>query len=552
MNNTKAFSFENGKFSFKWNEESISYLLLLLTLFIAYIIRGNFLEMPYERDEGAYSYYGKLLLEGKRPYVDFYEQKFPGIFYFYATVISIFGATVKGVHTGFMFVNLLTTVFLFIGVKKLFNSPMAAVATAITYAFVSMTPFLSGYTVQSEHGVNFFTSMGFMLYSFAKEHKKWWLYLLTGFAMGSAFMTKTTGVFLCAWGGLVIVSDYVFNKNRNFKTFFLNGLYYCIGMGVVVAFFFISILKKGLWADMMYWTITIPKQYVGKMPWEQGKQFLGYTYEAITKDYKFFWYTAYFGIFLCLVKTVDIKIKAAAVLFFICCAATVVPGYYFYGHYFIQVVPAIAVLTGFAFMSVTKILTERFNVKFKNIGYVITSAFVLFSLLHLSKNKEYYFHSYPESLLRKVYGTNPFPEAWEVGKFINENSKPEDKIVCIGSEPELYFYTGKNCPSRHAYFSALVNNQPQEKEWQKEFIKSVEDAKPRYFVFFNQQFSLLVQPGADQHIFQWAQKYTSENYKIVGIIEMNNGQMSNYLWKEAAQNYQPKSQEYVLVFERKG
>src|SRR5687768_6550087 len=64
-------------------EDRICFIGLLLLVFIVVVIRSKFLSIPYERDEGAYSYYGKLLLEGKIPYKDFYEQKLPGIFYFF-------------------------------------------------------------------------------------------------------------------------------------------------------------------------------------------------------------------------------------------------------------------------------------------------------------------------------------------------------------------------------------------------------------------------------------------------------------------------------------
>src|SRR2546423_15060140 len=84
----------------------ISYVLLIFTLLLVVLIRSKFFTIPFERDEGAYSYYGKLLLQGKIPYVDFMEQKFPGLFYFYAMIVGLFGDTVKGMHMGFMIVNL--------------------------------------------------------------------------------------------------------------------------------------------------------------------------------------------------------------------------------------------------------------------------------------------------------------------------------------------------------------------------------------------------------------------------------------------------------------
>ncbi len=88
-------------------EEKICYLLLGVILLLVYSIRLKFLSIPFERDEGAYAYYGRQILDGKIPYKDFYEQKLPGIFYFYALIVSLFGSTIQGLHLGFIFINLI-------------------------------------------------------------------------------------------------------------------------------------------------------------------------------------------------------------------------------------------------------------------------------------------------------------------------------------------------------------------------------------------------------------------------------------------------------------
>ena len=167
-------------------------------------------------------------------------------------------------------------------------------------------------------------------------------------------------------------------------------------------------------------------------------------------------------------------------------------------------------------------------------------------------NKAYYFHPNYERILRTVYGNNPFPESMEIANYINSHSKPEDGLVLIGSEPQIYFYTNKKCPSRFAYFTALVNNVPEHKEWQREFVRDVEAAKPKYFVFFNHQFSLLVQPNTDKYVFEWSNKYIAENYKLVGLVDMVDGySTANYVWNESLNNFKPQGQSQIYVYERK-
>ena len=169
---------------------------------------------------------------------------------------------------------------------------------------------------------------------------------------------------------------------------------------------------------------------------------------------------------------------------------------------------------------------------------------------HINANKNYYFRPNYERILRTVYGSNPFPESMEIGNWINANSKPEDNIVLLGSEPQIYFYTKKHSPSRHAYFAAIVDNVPQHKEWQREFVKDVEKANPKYLVYFNHPISLFVQPNTDKYVFEWANKYVSSNYHLVGLVDMIEGQHSNYLWREQIGNYKPVSQNIIYVYER--
>jgi hypothetical protein len=540
-----------GRFSNLSQEDKIGLGLLLLLIFLDHTIRSKFSGIGFERDEGAYSYYGKLLLEGKIPYKDFYEQKFPGLFYFYAFIVSMFGDTVEGMHKGFMYVNILTMIFIYFTSRNLFSA-FAGVVSAATFLFVSMTPTLSGYTVQGEHGVIFFASLGFLFYSIARIKNDWKFYLLMGLALGAAFMCKTSGIFFVAAGGITVITDFFLIKGKKeYKQLIKNAFIFGSGAAVVVIIMFLIIYSKGAFNDMLFWTLEIPKKYVNKIKWEDGKQYLDYSYQAITNDYKLFWRHAFLALIACVfAKAVDLKTKVFAFVLIAFSCATIVPGFYFYGHYWIQILPGLSILSGLMYFSAVSILKDRMNLRSPNLKYIYLGLFAVLVFMHSNKLKNYYYHPNYEQILRTVYGGNPFPEAVEIGKFINSISKPEDQLVIMGSEPQIYFYTHKKCPSRHAYFAAIVDNVPEHKQWQREFVADVEKAKPKYFVFFNHGISLFVQPGTDQYVFQWANKYIQDNYKIIGIVDML-GQTSNYIFNETAATYRPQSQQYVMIFERK-
>jgi hypothetical protein len=254
-----------------------------------------------------------------------------------------------------------------------------------------------------------------------------------------------------------------------------------------------------------------------------------------------------------LFRPISFQLKAFGITLLLFSGLTIVPGFYFYGHYWIQTVPGVALVSAFTYHCIITIVESKFTSKKFNLRYVYLGIFAMLTITHMNALKSYYFHPNYNLILRQVYGNNPFPESMEIAKYINQNSKPEDNIVLIGSEPQIYFYTKKKAPSRHAYFTALVSSVPIHKEWQREFVKDTEKAKPRYVIFFNHQLSLMVQPNTDNYVFEWANKYINENYKVVGYVDMiNEGYMTNYVWGEqAAATYKPQAPMYAVVFERK-
>ena len=504
--------------------------------------------IPFERDEGIYVYYGKLLLEGKIPYKDFYEQKFPGLFYFYGFMVAIFGDTVEGLHKGFMYLNIATIIIIFFASRVLFT-PIAGLLSATTFAFVSLTPNLSGFTVQAEHGVAFFISLGLLFYALYNSKKKWFYNFLMGVSFGFAIMTKTSGLFLVLWGGIILIIDFLFTNEKTVKKIIIQTSIYSSGVLLVILSFFLIIVAKGSFQDMIFWTYEIPKNYVSKIPFDDGVKYFTYTKDAILQNYKFFWYHSLLAIILCLLKTVSWKQKFFGVTLLAFSFFTIVPGFYFYGHYWIQTIPGLSIVAGLTYYTIIS-LANKF-IKFQNLKYVYLGVFVILTYSHVSALKAYYFKPNYERILRNVYGTNPFPESMEIGNWINANSKPEDNIVLLGSEPQIYFYTKKHSPSRHAYFAAIVDNVPQHKEWQREFVKDVKKAKPRYLIYFNHPISLFVQPNTDKYVFDWANKYVNENYKLVGLCDMIEGQHATYLWREQIGNYKPVSQNVIYVYEKK-
>jgi len=74
-----------------------AWVVVLLALLFAGLVRARLLSVPFERDEGEYAYAGQLILQGIPPYRMVYNMKLPGTYAAYAIVMALFGQTVRGV-----------------------------------------------------------------------------------------------------------------------------------------------------------------------------------------------------------------------------------------------------------------------------------------------------------------------------------------------------------------------------------------------------------------------------------------------------------------------
>ncbi len=115
----------------------------LLTLLVGW----PSLAYPLGRDNGIFAYTGWAMLRGQVPYINFWEHKTPLIFFIYAAIMKLFGATEAGVRVGDLAYTLLVIPFLYLLVNNLFGRRAAAFAVvtwAVFHTAVNTLYFWSG------------------------------------------------------------------------------------------------------------------------------------------------------------------------------------------------------------------------------------------------------------------------------------------------------------------------------------------------------------------------------------------------------------------------
>ncbi|MDA9564131.1 glycosyltransferase family 39 protein [Flavobacteriales bacterium] len=521
-----------------------TWLLFGVMMLVVVVIRMNFLSIPFERDEGTYTYFGQLILDGKIPYVDFYEMKLPGIYYCYALIIALFGATLEGAHTGFLIVNLLTIFFMF-RAGALWFSKIVGLVIATAFAILAMNPHVSGFTTQSEHLVAFFVAAALLILLKGLEKESYKYYFFSGVLFAGSVLIKQNGVFFALFGGLAVTGHYLLNKKWDWKNMFSSGVVYSLGVLAPILFVVVIISVQGAFEEFIYWIYEHPKAYVGGIDWDpQGKQLFNVAWSNISRNHYLLFVLAMVGAVAISFSKMSWHKKGMVWTFGLLSFLAITPGLRFYGHYWIYFMPGVAVLIGAAVFSTEEIL--RRYMKQRLAKYVALSIFLLVLGHHLHKInndtviKNYYSRPDAMNVLRKVYGQNPFPESKIVGDWIKNNSEEGDQIAILGSEPQIFFYADRRGVSKHNYCGYLVKNTPHHAEWQQEYIADVEAAMPKFLVYFRHPVSWLTQPNVDMSIFQWFDPFANKNYDLVGMTQVLSENQLAYKWgkQEAGQMMQ--------------
>ncbi|VAW41188.1 hypothetical protein MNBD_DELTA03-1615, partial [hydrothermal vent metagenome] len=226
-------------------------------------------------------------------------------------------------------------------------------------------------------------------------------------------------------------------------------------------------------------------------------------------------------------------------------AMAVAMGGYFRPHYFIFILPAVALLAGLPFLFLSGIMANRGRIMQYGLPVALLIVFIGASLYN---QRHFLWESTPEAVVRETYWPNPFVESLAVGNYLRTHAKKNDRLMVFGSEPQLYFYSGLKSASGYIYMYPLMENQPFARTMQRELIKEVELAKPQYLVMVNISYSWLRRRTSNPLIFNWLPGYLKK-YKRVGMVEIYQNQ-SRYSWLPTVV-WPPSSPYWIEIMRRK-
>jgi hypothetical protein len=526
----------------------LPWLMVAIIIVIAAGFRLHLLDVPLERDEGEYAYAGQLILQGIPPYSHVYNMKLPGIYAAYALILTVFGQTHTGIHMGLLVINAVTILLVFLLAKYLTDS-FAAVFAAAAFAVLSPARSLLGLSANAEHFVILFAVAGILLLLYAIDRNILGLLLAASILLGIAFLMKQHGAAFVVFAGLYLLFSQLRRRPFELNSFLLRAGLFIIGVMLPFGITCLILWCVGVFERFWFWTFVYAREYVSEISVSAGLKELKSAIIPIVSSGVPIWILAGIGlVMLFLIKKIRNRASFIVGFLFFSFLSTC-PGFYFRPHYFILMLPAVALLAGTGLFGMRQVLRGQKATIAKDLIVILVGLAALFSTLY--QQKDFLLAKDPDVVSRMTYGANPFPESLKIAEYIKANSSSDDTIVILGSEPQIFFYANRHSATSYVYVYPLMEPHPYALQMQKEMIQQIEAAKPKFLIFVNVPTSWVIRSTTEKPIFDWFNQYHRQYYRPVGIVDIVSSNQTIYRWNENAVEYKPRSKYWLMVFERK-
>jgi Gpi18-like mannosyltransferase len=505
-------------------------LSLCITILLVVYIRFHFLDMALERDEGEYAYSAVQILNGKHPYLDFYNMKLPGVYYAYALIFSLFGKSITAVRA-FIGVMCLYNAYLIGKISsKWFDNRTGLIAAAI-YLWMSVGIPSQGIIANAEHFVVLF----YLAHLDSLIQKK---YLQAGILAALALLMKQHAAIILLFSFIF----FIFEANKGIKkTDTLKTIaHLSIGFSIPVLLFLTSIYQNGAWAPFKFFVLDYGRAYSNIRKPDPFN--FGYLHYILTQFSFWKWIAISAVLILVIKKTTAHKLKsepntynqkAGYILLWLFLAyLAVLPGWYYRPHYFQYIFPPLAILTAIGFFLLRDLMAKVPFLGSQKIQSAIFTTMLLlgfadayrgqYPVLEICKrnNRPDIIKYENQSLINLMYGDDNFQELTELGRYLKSESSSSDKIGMIANEPQVAFYAGLPLASGYLYSYAFQEKQIYAQQMLTQHLGELSKAKPRWFLL-NNGFITTDSFTNKQRIEEWWSIF-KKDYDLTGAISTKN------------------------------
>ena len=488
-------------------------LPLVAICLIPVLLYLPFLAAPFERDEGVYATVAQGLLDGRVPYRDLFDNKPPLVYGWYAFSFILFGEHVVAPRLIASLLLSLTTLSLFGQARMIFPRGVAYLAAGL-FALSTGLPFVALHAnTEAYMLLPLVTSLAAFTVGLRNSRLRpegWasarW-FLLAGALGGLAMMTKQVAV----WNLLALAAVSTWWRWRLGDTGWRMGqpaLSLLVGAAVTTAVVAAPFAANGALGDLLYANVLYNWLYVQVPTYGQrlanvanGTLFFVVLAAPLVA-------AAVAGLFT-VMRTKGRPVYIVLIVWAVASVVGVASGGRFFPHYFLQLLPAMAVLAAL-------VIYDRFtNRDIRRIGKPALALALSLVAISLATNAILYLAPGPAE--KRVAESVYQQKEWEgssqaLGAYIAERTGPEDSIFNFGREAQIYFYAERRPAVR--YFADWPFWWDESTLY--ETMEALRETKPLYIID-SIQLPLFAEEFERYHprVFM---DFLSENYDYVGKV----------------------------------
>jgi hypothetical protein len=516
--------------------------IVLLTILFVAVVRLRLADTPLERDEGEFAYAGQLIKQGEVPYKYCYNIKLPGTYAAYAVIMTLFGETPVGIHLGLLLVNIASIALIYLVAKKLDSKATGAMA-AIVFALLSLDPAPYGFAAHATHFVVLFALLGFYFLFKAMETEKRLDAIASGVCMSVSFLCKQPGLAF----GVMAFGFFMWLATKRGKPTLR--FYYLIGWLAPYGIVCLIMLIAGAFGLFWSWTVTYAaahgRSFAQVLPSIRAAMLeTPFPLRAIGV------LVILFVVYLATHPAIQLWKRVFVSALLVSATAAVSAGFYFYLHYFIMLIPAVAIIVAMALNTMAADLRTRM---FGSAAAFIPGAVVaLWAALTIAWLFNVWFVWSPDELVARRYLGNPFVQTRRIASYLSTNCPPNARIAVLQSEPEIFVYTHHRSSTGFIYAYDLTAPSPVRFELEKQFKEDLVASDPDYIVFVAAPFAWTPQDHAGLALADWCYAFAQSNATRIAVADgmLPDTDQTIYKWDRDALDYKRQFPKFVEVYRR--
>jgi 4-amino-4-deoxy-L-arabinose transferase-like glycosyltransferase len=472
-------------------------LALAAVLGLTFFLRMKFWNQPFQMDEGVYAYIGWGMLDGLVPYKDVFDHKPPGIYLLYSLVFLLTEPSALNVKVFASIYTLGTALAVFLLARKVAGT-RAGCLSALLFGIFSCGPKIEGGGANAEIFMILpYTLAAYFLLQAAETDKRK-SYFLAGLFTGLACTIKQVAVVNVLWiAAFLLFRIWRRRTEKTVSEIAADGAAVAVGMVLPWIPFVLYFYLNDALRAFFYWQVSFNFGYMDQGPkYLENLTILFKQMKMILGENLVLWLLALVGLGFLRRRVSepegsysDTVLQPSEKRVVLLLMATwpifsflgIMLGRRYYGHYFIQIIPSLAVLGGIGLAGLFYELRLRGRSLLRQPSRVLLAVLIISScVLFVKTDAPYYLRYDAEQISFGVYGTPVFSVTRFVGKYLRERTQPDDLIYVWAANPEINFYALRKSPSPFLIHSAAFRKLPWDTH--EEAIQSLNRAPPQYIV----------------------------------------------------------------------